>query len=143
MVATERDEVFLVWTDRNASTAESQISFRGSHDGGKSFDRVINLNKDTNNLLNSSSPRIATAGNNSAYVVWVDDDQIQFVEILVNDSLAGRPIALSNKTTSALSPEITVADNGNVYVFWIDKNNAIDRSIHFKKISQYFFDRYS
>ncbi len=142
MIATEQGEVFVVWSDRNSTTAENQISFRGSHDGGKTFDRVINLNKDRKDLLNSSSPQLAS-GNNSVYVIWVDDDQIQFAEILVNDALVGRPISLSNKTTSSLSPEITVSDNGNVYVFWIDKNNAADRSIHFKKISQYFFDRYS
>jgi hypothetical protein len=143
MVATERGEVFVVWTDINATSAQSQISYRASHDSGRTFERVIDLNKDVNNLSNYSSPQIATTGNNSVYVTWVDNNQIEFSQILVNDSLVGRPISLNNKSTSSLSPEIVQGANGNVYVIWIDKNNAVDRSIHIKRISEFFFDRNS
>jgi hypothetical protein len=142
LAATERGELYVVWTDKNSTTAESQISFRASHNDGKTFDRVINLNKDHSNLLNSSSPQLAAAGNSTVYVVWVDE-QIQFKEILVNDAIVGNPISLSNKTTSSLSPQVAVADNGKAYVLWIDKSSTMDRSIHFKKISQYLFDRIS
>lgn len=143
MVATERGEVFLVWTDINATTGESQISYKASHDSGRTFERTINLNKDANILSNYSSPQIATTGNNSVYVAWVDNNQIEFNQILVNDALVGRPISLNNKTTSSLSPEIAAGADGNVYVMWLDKNNAIDRSIHIKRISEYLFDRNS
>ena len=142
MAATERGEVYVVWIDRNSTTAESQISFRASHDGGKTFDRVINLDKDRKNFLNSSSPQLAAAGNSTVYVAWVDH-QIQFKEILVNDGIVGNLVSLSNRTSSSLSPQVTVADNGNAYVFWIDKSSPNDSSIHFKKISEYSFDRHS
>ena len=143
MVATERGEVFLVWTDINATTGESQISYKASHDSGRTFERTINLNKDANILSNYSSPQIATTGNNSVYVTWVGNNQIEFSQILVNDALVGRPISLNNKTISSLSPEIVAGADGNVYVMWLDKNNAIDRSIHIKRISEYLFDRNS
>ena len=143
MVATERGEVFLVWTDINATTGKSQITYKPSHDSGRTFERAINLNKDANILSNYSSPQIATTGNNSVYVAWVDNNQIEFSQILVNDALVGRPISLNNKTTSSLSPEIAAGADGNVYVMWLDKNNAVDRSIHIKRISEYLFDRNS
>jgi len=143
MVATERGEVFLVWTDINATTGKSQITYKASHDSGRTFERAINLNKDANILSNYSSPQIATTGNNSVYVAWVDNNQIEFSQILVNDALVGRPISLNNKTISSLSPEIVAGADGNVYVMWLDKNNAIDRSIHIKRISEYLFDRNS
>jgi len=143
MVATERAEVFLVWTDINATTGESQISYKASHDSGRTFERTINLKKDANILSNYSSPQIATTGNNSVYLTWVDNNQIEFSQILVNDALVGRPISLNNKTTSSLYPEIAAGADGNVYVMWLDKNNAVDRSIHIKRISEYLFDRNS
>jgi hypothetical protein len=142
VTATEKGGVYLVWTDKNSTTTNSQISFRSSSDSGKNFERVINLNKDEKNLLNSSSPQIVATSNNSAYVIWVDN-HIQFKEILVNDSLVGVPIPLSNKTITSLSPQLTVANNGNVYAFWIDKDDIMDRSIHFKRISEDYFDRNS
>ena len=143
MVATERGEVFLVWTDINDTTGKSQITYKASHDSGRTFERAINLNKDANILSNYSSPQIATTGNNSVYVAWVDNNQIEFSQILVNDALVGRPISLNNKTTSSLSPEIAAGADGNVYVMWLDKNNAVDRSVHIKRISEYLFDRNS
>ena len=142
VTATENGGVYLVWTDKNNTTTNSQISFRSSSDSGKNFERIINLNKDEKNLLNSSSPQIVATSNNSAFVVWVDN-HIQFKEILVNDHLVGVPISLSNKTITSLSPQITVANNGNVYAFWIDKDGIMDRSIHFKRISEDYFDRNS
>ena len=142
VTATEKGGVYLVWTDKNSTTTKSQISFRSSSDSGKNFERIINLNKDEENLLNSSSPQIVATPNNSAFVVWVDN-HIQFREILVNDSVVGVPISLSNKTITSLSPQLAVANNGNVYVFWIDKDGIMDRSIHFKRINEEYFDRNS
>jgi hypothetical protein len=139
MAATESGQVYVVWTDKNSTTSENRISFRPSYDGGRTFDRVINLNKDREDLLNSSSPQLAVAVNGTVYVVWVDD-QIQFKEILVNDGIVSNPIFLSNKSASSLSPQLAVASNGHTYVFWIDENSTIERSIHFKKISEYPFD---
>ena len=143
MVATERGEVFLVWTDINATSGESQISYKASHDSGRTFERTINLNKDANILSNYSSPQIATTGNNSVYVTWVGNNQIEFSQILIDDALVGKPISLNNKTISSLSPEIAAGADGNVYVMWLDKNNAVDRSVHIKRISEYLFDRNS
>ena len=139
ITATESGEVYIVWTDKNGTTADSQISFRSSRDSGSNFDRIINLNKNENNLSISSSPQVATTGN-SVYVVWVDK-HIQFKEILVNDAIVGIPISLSSKTTTSLSPQITATDKGDIYVLWIDKNNSTDRSLHLKRIGEYFIDR--
>ena len=55
--------VYVVWTDE--SKGNGDILFKRSTDGGKSFDKTINL---SNNNGESSEPRIAKSGNN-LYVV--------------------------------------------------------------------------
>ena len=140
IAATEKGEVYLVWVDKNSTSGDSNILFRSSNDRGKDFERLLNLNKGKDRVSNPSLPQLASVQNDTVYVVWVDN-QIQFNEILVKDAIVGNPISLSNKTTSSLSPDITMTKNGELYVLWIDKNNTRDRSLHFKRISQNYFDR--
>jgi hypothetical protein len=142
LAATEKGDVYVVWVDKNSTTADRDITFRSSSDRGRDFERVINLNKGEKKLSNSSLPQLATTQNDSVYVVWMDN-QILFKELLVRDALVGNTISLSNKTSSSLTPEITATKNGDIFVLWIDKNNTIDRSLHFKRISQNYFDRNS
>ena len=142
IAATENGNVYLVWVDKNSTSGDTDISFRSSSDRGRDFERVINLDKGEKKVSSSSLPQLATAQNGSVYVIWVNN-QIQFKEILVKDAIVGNPISLSNKGTSLLSAEITGTKNGDLYVLWIDKNNTMDSSLHFKRISQNYFDRNS
>jgi hypothetical protein len=142
LTATEKGDVYVVWVDKNSTTGDRDITFRSSNDRGRDFERVINLNKGEKKLSNSSLPQLATTKNDSVYVVWMDN-QILFKELLVKDAIVGNTISLSNKTTSSLSPEITATKNGDIFVLWIDKNNTMDRSLLFKRISQDYFDRNS
>jgi hypothetical protein len=139
LTATEKGDVYVVWVDKNSTTGDSDITFRSSNDRGRDFERVINLNKGEKKGSNSSLPQLATTGNNSVYVVWADN-QIQFKEIIVKDAIVGNTISLSNKTAFSLSPQIVGTKNGDLFVVWIDKNNMMDRSLHFKRISQNYFD---
>jgi hypothetical protein len=142
LIATEKGDVYVVWVDKNSTTADRDITFRSSNDRGRDFERAINLNKGEKKVSNSSLPQLATTQNDRVYVVWMDN-QILFKELLVKDALVGNTISLSNKTTSSLTPEITATKNGDIFVLWIDKNNTMDRSLHFKRISQDYFDRNS
>jgi hypothetical protein len=142
LTATEKGDVYVVWVDKNSTTGDSDITFRSSNDRGRDFERAINLNKGEKKESNSSLPQLATTGNNSVYVVW-PDNQIQFKEILVKDAIVGNTISLSNKTAFSPSPQIVGTKNGDLFVVWIDKNNMMDRSLHFKRISQNYFDRNS
>ena len=142
LAATEKGDVYVVWADKNSTTGDTDISFRSSHDSGRDFHRVINLNKGENKLSNSSLPQIATTAKDSVYVVWADN-HIQFKEILAQDALVGNTILLSNITAWSFSPQLTATGKGDVYVVWNDKNNTTDASLHFKRISEYSFDRNS
>ena len=142
IAATENGNVYLVWVDKNITSGDTDISFRSSSDSGRDFERIINLDKGEKKVSSSSLPQIATAQNDSVYVIWVNN-QIQFKEILVKDTIVGNPISLSSKGTSSQSAEITGTKNGNLYVLWIDKNDMMDGSLHFKRISQNYFDRNS
>jgi hypothetical protein len=142
LTATEKGDVYVVWVDKNSTTGDSDTTFRSSNDRGRDFERVINLNKGEKKVSNSSLPQLATTGNNSVYVVW-SDNQIQFKEILVKDAIVGNTITLSNKTAFSLSPQIVGTKNGDLFVVWDDKKNTSDRSLHFKKISENYFNRRS
>jgi hypothetical protein len=142
IAATENGNVYLVWVDKNSTSGDTDISFRSSSDSGRDFERIINLDKGEKKVSSSSLPQIATAQNDSVYVIWVNN-QIQFKELLVKDAIVGNPISLSSKGTSSQSAEITGTKNGNLYVLWIDKNDMMDGSLHFKRISQNYFDRNS
>ena len=139
LVANEKGDVYVVWTDKNRTTAYSDIAFRTSSNNGKDFQRVINLNKG-DKISNSTLPQIAITGNDSVYAVWLDK-QIQLKQILVKDAIVGETISLSNKTTTSLFPQITGTKNGNLFALWIDKDNASDTSLHLKKISENSFER--
>jgi hypothetical protein len=140
LIATEKGDVYSVWTDKNSTTGKRYITFTSSNDRGLDFKRAVKLNADEDKILNSSSPHITTTQNGSVYVVWLEN-QVKFKEILDKDDIFGSPISLSNKTISSLSPEITATKNGNLFVIWIDKSSTTDRSLHFKRISENFFDR--
>jgi hypothetical protein len=142
LTATEKGDVYVVWVDKNSTTGDSDITFRSSSDRGRDFERVINLNKGEKKVSNSSLPQLATTGNNSVYVVW-PDNQIQFKEILVKDANVGNTISLSNKTVFSSSPQIVGTKNGDLFVVWNDKNSTADTSLHFKKISENYFNRRS
>jgi hypothetical protein len=142
LTATEKGDVYVVWVDKNSTTGDSDITFRSSNDRGRDFERAINLNKGEKKVSNSSLPQLATTGNNSVYVVW-PDNQIRFKEIIVKDAIVGNTISLSNKTAFSSSPQIVGTKNGDLYVVWIDKNSTTDTSLHFKKISENYFNRRS
>ena len=58
--------VYLVWPS-NKTTADFEIMFKASTDGGKTFGPKINLSNSTG--IDSERPQIAAAGNN-VYVTW-------------------------------------------------------------------------
>jgi len=142
ITATEKGDVYLVWTDKNSTTGRSDITFRSSNDRGLDFKRAVRLNAGEDKISNSSSPHIATTQEGSVYVIWLEN-QIQFKEILDKDAIFSIPISLSNKTTSAVSAEITGTKTGDLILVWVDKNNSTDRSLHIKRISGHYFDRNS
>jgi hypothetical protein len=142
ITATEEDDVYVVWVDKNSTIGDSDITFRSSNDGGRDFERAINLNKGEKKLYNDSSPQIVTTAKDMVNVVWVNN-HVEFKEISVQDALVGKTIVLSNNTAWSSSPQITAAEKGDVYVVWVDNNSSTNASLQFKRISENYFDRNS
>jgi hypothetical protein len=139
IAATEKGDVYVVWTDKNSTSGYSDVSFRTSHSRGVEFGRTINLDSYGNNLSLSLLPQIVTTGN-GAYVVWFDS-HVQFKQILDYNNVIGQKILLSNNTMSSFSPQLASTEKGDLYAIWIDKQNTRKESLHIKRISEYFFAR--
>jgi len=140
--ATEKGGVYVVWVDKNNSTGDSNIVFRGSNDNGKSFDRSVRLNRTPNQPFVSFSPQIVATEMGSILVTW-PENTLQFKEILNGGTILGRTISLNNHVVLPLSAQIVATENGNIYLAWAEKNNGLnnDTVLMFKRISQYYFDR--
>jgi hypothetical protein len=117
------NKVYIVWKDE--SKGNGDILFRRSTDGGKSFDKTINL---SNNNGESSDPKISKSGNN-VYVVWRDDStgdgDIYFRRSTSNGDSFGSTKNLSNDPNESRDPEVAAIGN-KVYVAWIDVDLDFD-----------------
>ncbi len=70
-IATSGNNVYIVWPS-NKTTADFEIMFKASTDGGKTFGTKINLSNSTG--IDSERPEIAASGKN-VYVSWWERNQ--------------------------------------------------------------------
>jgi hypothetical protein len=137
IAATEKGYVYVVWADIDNKTGDTDITFRSSNDGGKTFNPQKIL-KGGNSI--SFFPKIAATEKGDVYVAWVDidnktgDSNIEFIKS--NDSgMSFNPekVLRAGKTISFF-PQITATEKGDVYLVWIEKNtNSGDSNIEFIK----------
>jgi hypothetical protein len=66
-IAVSGDNVYLTWWDNK--TGNNEVFFAGSNDGGKTFDKEINLS----NAKGGSADSQITAQGNNVYVTWWDN----------------------------------------------------------------------
>ena len=116
-IAISGNNVYVTWIDN--TPGNNDIFVAASNNNGASFGNPINL---SNNAGSSTSPQIATSGNN-VYVTWYDgpfgNTDIFVAASNNNGASFGTPINLSNNTTSSILPQIATIGN-NVYVTWAD-----------------------
>jgi hypothetical protein len=139
LAATEKGGVYVIWVDTNSTSGDSDIVFRASTDAGKKFNSK-KLSREIE--MSSVSPQIAAVQNGNAYVLWIEST-LQFNEILDDGTIAGEVLPLGQNNGTASYPQIAATENGNVYTVWIDQKNstAVGKMVHFKKSSEFFFDR--
>jgi len=117
-VVVSGNNVYVVW--RDDTSGNSDVLFKRSTDGGKTFGSTKNL---SNNAGESRSPQIAASGNN-VYVVWVDRTSGNSADILFKRSTDGGKTFGSTKNLSnnaGFSSQAEIAASGNnVYVVWVD-----------------------
>ena len=121
-ISATGNNVYVTWEDD--SSENSRIFFRGSHNNGRSFDKIVDI---SNGTIGSSLQNIASY-KNSVYIVWVGskpEDPKNFEVFLRKSNDYGRNfgpiIDLSKSAGDSIDPHIVVPRNGhNVYVIYTD-----------------------
>jgi hypothetical protein len=126
-IVVSGNNIYAVWEDY--SPGNSEIYFKKSTDGGKTFADKINV---SNDIGRSYEPQILVSGNN-VYIVWSDETKLTqantnvlFVKSTDGGQTFSKPVNLSqdNAYSSATInwyPHIASSEN-NVYVMWIVSN---------------------
>lgn len=121
-ISATGNNVYITWEDD--SSENSRIFFRGSHNNGRSFDKIVDI---SNGTIGSSLQNIASY-KNSVYIVWVSskpEDPKNFEVFLRKSNDYGRNfgpiIDLSKSAGDSIDPHIVVPRDGqNVYVIYTD-----------------------
>jgi hypothetical protein len=130
-LATSGNNVYVVWAD-NSFSANREIFFAKSTDGGNTFGNPINL---SNNLGDSYNQEIFAFGDD-IYVVWLDKEEDPYESenshsnILIKSSIDGgatfgQTLSLSNNSNANTNsfPKVA-AYNNHVYVIWNVEENT-------------------
>ena len=121
-ISATGNNVYVTWEDD--SSENSRIFFRGSHNNGRSFGKLVDI---SNGTIGSSLQNIASY-KNSVYIVWVgskSEDPKNFEVFLRKSNDYGRNfgpiIDLSKSAGDSIDPHIVVSRDGhNVYVAYTD-----------------------
>ena len=121
-ISATGNNVYVTWEDD--SSENSRILFRGSHNNGRGFDKIVNI---SNGTIGSSLQNIASY-KNFVYIVWVGskpEDPKNFEVFLRKSNDYGRNfgpiIDLSKSAGDSIDPHIVVPRDGqNVYVTYTD-----------------------
>jgi hypothetical protein len=118
--------VYVVWTDKPASSSDFNILFATSQDGGLSFSTAKNL---SNSAYWASAPQIAVWGDD-VYVAWKrhtifggGDGEIFFVRSTDKGGAFSAPTNLSNNSADSRPPRLAVSGD-TVYVVWADAHSS-------------------
>jgi hypothetical protein len=145
MSATESGKVYVVWIDKNSTNADSDILLKTiTHSKiGDEFGRNIHLNRNPEQISTSSSPQVAANEGGNVYSVWTEDS-LQFKEGVDNATIFSETIPPSAERNLVSSPQIATSENGRIYIVWVEENRSNgDRTLYFKGISQFLFERHS
>jgi len=143
-MAVSADNIYLTWWDNK--TGNNEVFFARSNDGGKSFDKEINL---SNAKGGSADSQVAAQGNN-VYVTWWDnktgdwqvfskasnDNGKSFGDTVNLKIIGNSPVkTLKAPPSNTISVDTVVAASGNnEYVVWWD-NSTGNWDISFAKSS--------
>jgi hypothetical protein len=143
-IAVSGDNIYLTWWDNK--TGNNEVFFVASNDGGKTFDKAINLS----NAKGGSADSQITAEGNKVYVTWWDnktgdwqvfskasnDNGKTFGDAVMLKSIGNSPVktlkALPSNTISV--DTIVSASGNNEYAVWWD-NTTGNWEVSFAKSS--------
>jgi hypothetical protein len=133
-IAVSGNNIYLTWWDN--STGNNEVFSAASNDGGKTFDKEINL---SNAKGGSADSQISAQGNN-VYVTWWDnktgdwqvfsrvsnDNGKKFGDAVIVKSIGNSPVkTLKAPPSDTISVDTVVASSGNnEYAVWWDNTTG-------------------
>lgn len=117
------DNPYIVWTD--FSFGESEVLFKASRDGGKSFGKTINL---SNSSGPSDDPQIA-AWAERIYVIWNDrtlgNNEVIFASSADHGETFAPAMSLSDSSKNSVEAKVALLESTeNVYIVWIEQDES-------------------
>jgi hypothetical protein len=115
-------ELYAMWQARQPRTGDKFIMFRGSHDGGATWDGEVRVNSETTSFI----PAVTSDATGGIYAAWVDERKQGF-RLFFNRSRDGgktwlpedvRIEAVDKKYTTVISVSIATDGAGTVLVVW-------------------------
>ena len=127
-IASSNDgsHVYVVWEQ------EGEIMLAASHDGGETWEEIVNV---SNTPGVSTNPSVASSANGQyVHVTWEDtpgNGDIFYARSINHGDTFGAPINLSN-TPGRSNDHQLLAEGSNVYVVWVDYTTG-NGDIYFRK----------
>ena len=103
----------------------------------------MHLNRNPDQRSTSSSQIESNTESGSVYNVWIENS-LQFKEAIDNATTFSETIPPSAERNLVYLHKSGFQQNGRIYIVWVEENRLNgDRTLYFKGISQFLFDRYS
>jgi hypothetical protein len=132
-VASDKSNVYAVWSQGDFDSNLTDIFFKKSTDGGASFGDTINLSNSFN--IHSTLPSL-TLLNENVYTAWTEgplnDGEVYYRRSTDGGASFGETVNLSNDTGDSVGPELRVSAP-NLFIVW--QNQAVKGDIIFFKRS--------
>ena len=140
-IATQGNNVFLVWRDIDTTNTDPEVLFVKSSDNGANFGSIINITSTLSAAtvpVESTTPQIATS-ENFVYIIWQDetgsnDSDIYLATSSNSGDSFGSPINISaGSSFTGIAQNAKIATSGsNVYVAWEDFSEDSSGDIYFR-----------
>ena len=122
-VASDKSNVYAVWSQGDFDSNLTDIFFKKSTDGGASFGDTINLSNSFN--IHSTLPSL-TLLNENVYTAWTEgplnDGEVYYRRSTDGGASFGETVNLSNDTGDSVRPELRVSAP-NLFMVW--QNQAV------------------
>ena len=131
-VASDKSNVYAVWSQGDFNSNLTDIFFKKSTDGGASFGDTINLSNSFN--IHSTLPSLTLLKEN-VYTAWTEgplnDGEVYYRRSTDGGVSFGETVNLSNDTGDSVRPELRVSAP-NLFIVW--QNQAVEGDdIFFKR----------
>jgi len=131
-IAANNETVFVVWEHTYVSSADWEIVYSISSDGGNSWSPFVNI---SNSNWRVTNPDIDIFRNN-VHVVWEDREGADRIDYR-NSTDGGQswnPIKrISSNTGALVAGPLIFVNQSNIHIIWYDQRDGTDGEIYYRR----------